>query len=39
LLKPYKLTGQSRFGLSDAAKAYAAVYRGTADRIVIRPWD
>jgi NADPH2:quinone reductase len=37
-LQPYALGAQSRFGLGDAAKAYAAVYQGSVDRIVLRPW-
>ncbi|NRQ17305.1 quinone oxidoreductase family protein [Ensifer sesbaniae] len=36
-LKPFPINPETVYGLADAAKAYASVLRGTADRVLLKP--
>ncbi|AHK47375.1 Qor; quinone oxidoreductase (plasmid) [Ensifer adhaerens OV14] len=36
-LKPFPINPATVYGLADAAKAYASVLRGTADRVLLKP--
>ena len=36
-LKPFPINPAAVYGLADAAKAYASVLRGTADRVLLKP--
>ena len=36
-LKPFPINPETVYGLADAAKAYASVLRGSADRVLLKP--